>query len=39
MDLMPSTVAHEQSRYIDKGKIMPLLFVKLFVYQTFAGLH
>uniref|UniRef100_A0AC34FAJ2 Protein kinase domain-containing protein n=1 Tax=Panagrolaimus sp. ES5 TaxID=591445 RepID=A0AC34FAJ2_9BILA len=38
MDLMPSTVAHEQSRYIDKGKIMPLLYIKLFVYQMFAGL-
>uniref|UniRef100_A0A914Z0M8 Protein kinase domain-containing protein n=1 Tax=Panagrolaimus superbus TaxID=310955 RepID=A0A914Z0M8_9BILA len=38
MDLMPSTVAHEQSRYIDKGKIMPLLYTKLFIYQTFAGL-
>uniref|UniRef100_A0A7E4V4R3 Protein kinase domain-containing protein n=1 Tax=Panagrellus redivivus TaxID=6233 RepID=A0A7E4V4R3_PANRE len=39
MDLMPSTVAHEQSRYIDKGKIMPFLFVKMFTYQTFAGLQ
>ncbi|TKR77944.1 hypothetical protein L596_018831 [Steinernema carpocapsae] len=38
MQLMPSTVAIEQSKYILRGKVLPVIYAKLWMYQTLAGL-
>uniref|UniRef100_A0A1I7ZZT6 Protein kinase domain-containing protein n=1 Tax=Steinernema glaseri TaxID=37863 RepID=A0A1I7ZZT6_9BILA len=38
IELMPSTVAIEQSKYILRGRIMPGIYSKLWMYQTLAGL-
>ncbi|KAK0419525.1 hypothetical protein QR680_014189 [Steinernema hermaphroditum] len=38
IELMPSTVAMEQSKYILRGRIMPVIYAKLWIYQTLAGL-
>ncbi|CAD5214921.1 unnamed protein product [Bursaphelenchus xylophilus] len=38
LELMPSTVAQEQGKRMDRGTLLPSLYVKLFMYQTFCGL-
>uniref|UniRef100_A0A0M3K253 Putative glycogen synthase kinase 3-related (inferred by orthology to a S. mansoni protein) n=1 Tax=Anisakis simplex TaxID=6269 RepID=A0A0M3K253_ANISI len=38
MDLMPSTVAREQSTFIDKGLLIPQVYVKLWMFQTLSAL-
>ncbi|KAI6219282.1 Protein kinase domain-containing protein [Aphelenchoides besseyi] len=38
MELATSTVAIEQSKYIEKHKIMPAVYAKLFIYQTLCAL-
>ncbi|CAD5210474.1 unnamed protein product [Bursaphelenchus okinawaensis] len=38
LELMPSTVSQEQGKRMDRGTLLPALYAKLFMYQTFCGL-
>ncbi|KAK0423348.1 hypothetical protein QR680_008096 [Steinernema hermaphroditum] len=39
LELMPSTVSKEHQTYIERGKVMPEIHIKVWMYQLFCGLR
>ncbi|KAK0423289.1 hypothetical protein QR680_008066 [Steinernema hermaphroditum] len=39
LQLMPSTVSKEHHSYIERGKLMPEIYIKVWSYQLFCGLY
>ncbi|KAK0423288.1 hypothetical protein QR680_008066 [Steinernema hermaphroditum] len=39
LELMPSTVSKEHHSYIERGKLMPEIYIKVWSYQLFCGLY